>query len=70
MAARDRFTINITCNSCGNEGEAEASENDYPFMRHPGFRFDALPEGIIVIKEDNFRAKTVLKCQCGNEISP
>ena len=66
MAARDHFSIKISCPKCGEKGVLHVSENDYPFMKKN--------ERQIVSIESNFSAqmideteikKTCLKC---NEI--
>jgi len=65
MAARDRFEMDINCPSCGVGGTAQVSEEDYPFMRNPGFRVDAFPEGLSEAKRAPYRHETEVKCQCG-----
>ena len=65
MAARDRFTRQITCPKCGVIGTAEVSEDDHPYMRSPGFSVDDLPPGFKVEKESNWRHETYIKCDCG-----
>ena len=65
MAARDRFEISLECPKCGSQGVAKVSENDYPFMRNPGFEVDSLPSGFKVIEHSNFRNKTKVGCECG-----
>ena len=69
MASRDRFTINIKCPECGHSGMADASENDYPFMRSPGFQYDSLPEGFGLAKLADFRENTFLRCRCSAEFA-
>jgi len=32
MAAKDRYSCEIECPSCGQKGRLEISEDDYPFM--------------------------------------
>jgi len=65
MASRDRFEIVLTCKKCGFSGTAKVSENDYPFMRHPGFEIDEFPEGMSLAKYANHRKETMIKCFCG-----
>lgn len=65
MAARDRFTILIRCPQCGNGGEAEVSEDDYPFMRSPRFSVDQVPPGIKVTRSASVRHETEVQCDCG-----
>lgn len=69
MAARDRYPITVKCPKCGRSGEGEASEDDHPWMRHPGFSIDELPDGFLVVEHSNYRAKTRIKCECG-EVFP
>ena len=35
MSTREEFSYFITCLRCGNQGELNVSEDDYPFMRNP-----------------------------------
>lgn len=65
MASRDRFEIVLACPQCGNSGKAKVSENDYPFMRHPGFEIDEFPDGMKLEKYANHRKDTKIRCQCG-----
>jgi len=65
MASRDEFEIKLTCPQCGNSGTALVSENDYAFMRHPGFMIDSFPEGMSLEKYSNYRQETLVRCKCG-----
>lgn len=68
MAARDRWTMTITCPNCGHSGSAECSESDYPFMSSPDFRYDALPAGFSRGKRlRDTRQQTFVVCKCGEE---
>lgn len=69
MAARDRYDVRLECPKCGNSGTAEASENDYPFMRSLDFRYDSLPDGFTVHQKSESRSETVLKCTCGEKFT-
>jgi hypothetical protein len=62
MAARDRFTISLKCPKCGRTGEAQVSEDDYPFMRSPRFSVDSLPDGFEVKKHAATRVETEIIC--------
>ena len=35
MSAREEFSCFIICPRCGNQGELNVTEDDYPFMRNP-----------------------------------
>ena len=67
MAARDRFTVDLRCPKCGRSGIANASEDDYPFMRSPRFVDDELPDGFEGSGRAKTRAETMLKCECGEQ---
>lgn len=62
MAARDRWTTKLRCPKCGNSGEARMSEDDYPFMRSPGFSADDLPEGFTITKQAETQGGTEIVC--------
>lgn len=61
-ASRDRFTIDLKCPKCGKPGTAEVSEDDYPFMRSPGFRIDQIPDGFVETRYSDRRVETFVKC--------
>jgi hypothetical protein len=66
MAARDRFTIDLTCPQCGRAGSAHVSEDDYPFMASPRFSVDHLPPGFQVARRAPTMQGTVIVCEdCG-----
>ena len=69
MASRDRFTVNLTCPECAHSGKADASENDYPFMRSLGFQYDTLPDGFGLTKSADLREETLVRCKCGAEFA-
>jgi len=69
MAARDRFTVCVTCPKCRATGLAEVSEDDHPYIRDPGFRVDELPPGFTVTKVSNYRHETVIRCKCGTDFN-
>jgi RecJ-like exonuclease len=62
MAARDRWTIELKCPQCGAGGTARVSEDDYMFMRSPGFRVDSVPDGFEVTKETEYQDQTDIGC--------
>jgi hypothetical protein len=62
MAARDRFELTVTCPRCRKSGTARVSEDDYPFMRSPGFAIDELPDGFVETKYSEFRQETWVQC--------
>jgi hypothetical protein len=67
MASRDRFSKKLTCPQCNNTGFAEASEDDHPTRRHPGFQVDQLPTGFFEQRASNFQESYIIKCQCGRK---
>ncbi len=68
MASRDHFTIKVRCPKCGNHGEARVSEDDYPFMKSPGFRVDRDADGFTYTQTGDSKSETKFKClMCGVE---
>jgi len=66
MAARDRFSIDLKCPTCTKAGVAKVSEDDYPFMRSPGFHVDECPEGFTYMQKGDSRTQTEFRCAaCG-----
>ena len=70
MASQDRFDIDMVCPTCDNQGKAQVSENDYPFMKpHSGFSIDKVPTGFNIVQRLNFRDAKV-RCKCGTTFQP
>jgi hypothetical protein len=67
MAARDRFSKKLTCPQCGNNGFAEASEDEHRVRKHPGFAVDKMPKGFFEQRSSNFQESYVVRCQCGRK---
>jgi hypothetical protein len=65
MAACDRFELKLKCPKCGKTGVAQASDDDNPMKRHPGFEVDEFPNGFKLAKYSNSRQDTKVICQCG-----
>ena len=42
MSSREEFYFFVTCLRCGNQGELNVSEDDYPFMRNPNRAVEAV----------------------------
>lgn len=66
MAARDRFTWDVTCQKCGNKGVLHISEDDYPFMRNPHRAIDSI-EGEFAAEVDRDN-KVHVTCGCGHKV--
>jgi hypothetical protein len=49
MAARDRWTSNLICPTCGREGTAQISEADHPWVRDLDRTIDSWSLGFLVI---------------------
>jgi hypothetical protein len=62
MAARDSYRVNLTCPNCGRSGEAQVSEDDYPFMASVRFRVDAVSEGFALQTEGENTSTTEFIC--------
>jgi hypothetical protein len=70
MAARDRYTISLRCPKCGKAGEANASEDDYPFMRKLHFSIDGVSDGFALTKLGENALTTEISCiECGEVAS-
>ncbi len=67
MASRDRFSKKLTCPQCSNTGFAEASEDDHPTRKHPGFQVDLLPKGFFEQRASHFQESYIIKCECGRK---
>ncbi len=66
MAARDRYTVELSCGKCGTSGVAEVSEDDYPFMKKLHFSVDSVPKGFRVQKMGENLSTTEFICTtCG-----
>jgi hypothetical protein len=65
MAARDHFSIELICPKCGAKGDAQVSEDDYPFTSSPRFQVDELPQGFKVFERAKTREKTLFGHECG-----
>lgn len=67
--SRESFSGSVTCPRCGKQGEYEASENDYPFMRTVGYRVDDLSAGFSLTKTGDTRSQTEISCDdCGIKV--
>lgn len=66
MAARDRYTSEVTCPECGNKGILHISENDYSFMRNLRRAVDRV-EGEFTAEVDRDN-RIHVTCKCGHEI--
>jgi hypothetical protein len=62
MAARDDWSVPLKCPTCGKVGEAEFSENDYPFMRKSDFRVESVSQGFEVRKHGDTSSTTEIIC--------
>lgn len=64
--SRERWHITLTCSSCGTEGKASVSENDYPFMRKLDFNVDSVDEGFKVKRlGDGWHNREITCVKCG-----
>lgn len=63
MAARDRWTMELQCPSCGQTDHASVSEDDYAFMRHPNFSVDCVQhKKFVVTRSARYRHETEVSC--------
>lgn len=66
MAARDKYSINIKCSKCGEQGILYLSENDYVFMRRLDLRVDKVKGNFSTSMKDEHTIK--ITCEiCGDE---
>ena len=66
MAARDRYTSELSCPNCGNKGVLHISEDDYPFMKNLHRSVDSV-EGDFVADVDRDN-KVHVTCKCGHKV--
>lgn len=62
MAARDRYSIDMRCESCKTACQVHLSENDYPFMRDADRRVDGVAGPIRAYMEDRDLVVECTKC--------
>ena len=62
MAARGSYRVNLTCPNCGRSGEAQVSEDDYPFMGSVRFTVDAVSEGFALKTQGENTSTTEFIC--------
>ena len=68
MAARDRYTVYLSCFNCETTGIAEVSEDDYIFMKKLHFRVDRLDSKFKVLFLGENLAQTNFSCAiCGSQ---
>lgn len=66
MTARDHFTHDLKCPSCGRAGVAEASQADgWSFMRDDGTSVDSMPEGFRDVRKDRAKRPVYVCIACG-----
>ncbi len=69
MAARDDWSVSLICPKCGKGGEAEFSENDYPFMKKSDFRVESVSQGFEVSKHGDTSCTTEIICSDCKELA-
>lgn len=68
MAARDRGHKTIRCPACSSEETVNVSEDDHPWQRDPGFRFDDEPSKFRVLQTSFYPRENRIRClSCGEE---
>jgi hypothetical protein len=60
MAARDRYTTNITCPDCQQKGKLHLSEDDHPYMTNPHRTVDQIEGDFGAVVKDGI--KVLLRC--------
>ena len=66
MAARDQYTLEVTCPECGNKGVIHISEDDYPFMKNLNRTVDRIVGTFTAIADRN--NKVPVECKCGHKV--
>ena len=66
MSARDRYSINIKCSKCGEQGILNLSENDYVFMKKRDLRVDKVEGNFSTSMKDEHSIKITCKI-CDHE---
>lgn len=64
MATRDKYTRNIKCPKCCEEGEMHISEDDYAFMKNPHMSIDRIDGKFSASLEGEYHVVVVCKV-CG-----
>ncbi len=64
MAARDRYSYEVKCPNCGQEGTFHVSEDDYPFMRGPDRTVDHIVGDFTATVSNGVTVNAVCK-KCG-----
>lgn len=65
MSTRDRYTRNIKCPDCGEEGVLHLSENDYPFMKNIDLQIDKIDGKFTAnLKDETDISVSCMKCFC------
>lgn len=68
MAAKDRFTCGLKCQKCGQEGEIDLIENDYPFTP-PETRIERISEGFHAVQRGDTSNTINVVCRaCGTDL--
>ena len=66
MATRNEWTMEIECPDCGNDGDAQVSEDDHPFIRHGNFNVDGVSPTFSIVRSSRYRKEIEIKCdECG-----
>ena len=61
MAARDRYTSQINCQNCGQQGILHISEDDHSYMRDTNRKIDEIEGNFHASLKDNFAIQVTCK---------
>jgi predicted RNA-binding Zn-ribbon protein involved in translation (DUF1610 family) len=66
MTARDVWTLELNCPNCGNQGTADVSEGNYPFLQDTEFSVETIHGAFSVHAIGRTAFETRFKCDtCG-----
>lgn len=67
MAARDRYSVPVSCTSCGTAGAVQVSENEYGFMQRQDRQVDQIEGSFDLVVCDDKSLQ--LRCKtCGQTV--
>lgn len=69
MAARDRYSYDVTCPKCGQVGTFHVSEDDHPYMKNPHRTVDEIEGNFTATVKDGVEV-TAFCANCKENFKP
>jgi hypothetical protein len=69
MAARDRYSYDVKCPLCGQNGTFHVSEDDHPYMKRPHRSVDKIEGNFTAGVRDGIEV-TAICGACSSEFKP